>query len=75
MPRHERPMKLIDALESGIRTRLIYKSCGAHQPAYTNLMVDKHGPEMEFEEAVKLERCFSCDTQGDFTVFIGKFGD
>jgi len=68
-------MKLIDALESGVSIRLSCKSCGAHQPAYTNLMVDKHGPDMEFEDAVKLERCFFCDTPGDFTVFIGKFGD
>lgn len=65
-------MKLIDALESGVRIQLSCKSCGAYQPAYTNLMVDKRGPDMEFEEAVKLEQCSFCDTLGDFTVFIIK---
>jgi hypothetical protein len=65
-------MKLIDALESRFRIRLSCKTCGAHQPAYTILMVDKHGPDMEFEEAVKLEQCIFCKTAGDFTVFIYK---
>ena len=63
-------MKLLEALENDVGLTLVCKSCGKHQPAYVHLMIEKHGPDMDLTEALKLTRCFFCNGQGDLTVII-----
>lgn len=49
----EGAQSLADVLATGDRVRLICKACGAHQPVYIQAMIDKHGPDVTFETAVR----------------------
>lgn len=61
-------MKLSEALYMSIQ--LTCKSCGADQPAYVQKMIDKHGPDTEFEIALRRAECIFCETIGEFTTFM-----
>jgi len=67
-----RPVKLPEALSSDLSIRLSCKNCGAHQPAYIQKMIDKHGSDTELEVALRRAECIFCETIGDFTAFIMK---
>jgi hypothetical protein len=65
-------MKLMDALNNEVRIRLICKSCTAQQPAYVHIMIEEHGPNEEFDIALKSAPCFFCNVKGNFTVLVSK---
>lgn len=65
-------MTLSEALASDVGIRLICKSCGAHQPAYVHEMLDRHGPDTELDEALRLAACLFCKTVGQFTAMVTK---
>ena len=65
-------MTLSDTLTSDVSIHLICKSCGVHQPAYVDEMIDKHGPDMELDVALRRAACMSCNVVGQFTAMVTK---
>ena len=60
-------MELSDALTKSIC--LICDRCTGRQLAYVDLMIERHGPDMELKEALKTEPCFWCKKVGYLSVF------
>ncbi len=69
-PFEEVPLKLSEAISREVHIRLNCKHCGAHQPAYVQTMINKHGPDTELDVALRRAACLFCDQVGDFTAFV-----
>lgn len=63
-------MKLCDVVEKQISVHLVCKVCGAHQPAYPQALVDRHGPDTELDVALKRAPCIFCDEAEQFTAMV-----
>lgn len=63
-------MNLTEALSTSITVRLVCQACGAHQPAYPQVMMEKHSPDTDLEVAILVWPCMFCDKKGQFVVTI-----
>ena len=60
-------MKLSDANSDRFSIALICQHCNGRQPAYPNLMIEKHHADTDLEIALRLWPCMWCGETGDFT--------
>ena len=63
-------MKLADVANLRSTVRLVCRACGSFQPSYPVVMMEKHSPDTELDNALRLWPCMFCRKPGDFSVTV-----